>query len=227
MKKLFTICILPIIILVLVFLVYSSIMKPVRFDKEADARKAVAVERLKDIRTIQGVYKSANGHYAPVMDSLVDFYNNGNINIVMQIGSLDDSAAVAHTEAVKKANRGITPDKLYQLYLAGDKNLVIQIPLPMAVKDTLFNGRPNFNINDLRYIPFSDGDTVIMSTVVKQVSGVDVPLFEAKMPFWSLLKGMDHQLIVNLVAEKEDTDRYAGWMVGSVDNPNNNAGNWE
>jgi uncharacterized protein (DUF697 family) len=64
-------------------------------------------------------------------------------------------------------------------------------------------------------------------SIVKQVSGVDVPLFEAKMPFWSLLKGMDRQQIVNLVAEREDTDRYPGLMVGSVDNANNNAGNWE
>ena len=47
------------------------------------------------------------------------------------------------------------------------------------------------------------------------------------MPYWSILKGMDHQQIVNLVAEKEDTGRYAGLMVGSVENANNNAGNWE
>ena len=94
-------------------------------------------------------------------------------------------------------------------------------------KDTLFTNRPNFKVNDLRYIPFSEGDTVIMKSIVKQVSGVDVPLFEAKMPFWSLLKGMDRQQIVNLVAEREDTDRYPGLMVGSVDNANNNAGNWE
>ena len=76
MKKLFTYCILPIVILALAYLIYSSIMKPVRFDREADARKQVAVERLKDIRTIQAVYKSAKGYYAPKMDTLIDFYNN-------------------------------------------------------------------------------------------------------------------------------------------------------
>jgi hypothetical protein len=56
---------------------------------------------------------------------------------------------------------------------------------------------------------------------------VDVPLFEAQMPYWSILKGMDHQQIVNLVAEREDTGRYPGLMVGSIENANNNAGNWE
>lgn len=226
MKKLLTFCILPIVIVVLAYLIYSSIMQPVRFEKEADLRKQVAVERLKDIRTIQSVYKSANGVYAPSMDTLIAFYNEGKIKVVMQIGSMDDSLAVAHTEAVKKANKKITNEQLYEMYLKGDKNLIVQIAQEMPVKDTLFN-RPNFNIEDLRYIPFSDGELVEMNTIVKQVSGVDVPLFEAKMPFTSLLKGMDHQLIVNLVAERVDTNRYPGWMVGSIDNPNNNAGNWE
>ena len=136
-----------------------------------------------------------------------------------------------HTEAVKKTLRNLKGDKLmeklYELYEAGDNKLIVRIPQQTNVKDTLFTNRPNFKVNDLRYIPFSEGDTVIMKSIVKQVSGVDVPLFEAKMPFWSLLKGMDRQQIVNLVAEREDTDRYPGLMVGSVDNANNNAGNWE
>ena len=76
-----------------------------------------------------------------------------------------------------------------------------------------------------------------MQAVVKVVSGVNVPLFQAQMPygvhrgpegeFDGLLRGMDRQLIINLNAERTDTDRYPGLMVGSVENPNNNAGNWE
>jgi hypothetical protein len=66
-----------------------------------------------------------------------------------------------------------------------------------------------------------------MSAITKMVSGVKVPLFEAKMPYGALLKDMDEQLIINLEAEKEDQGRYSGLMVGSIDAPNNNAGNWE
>ena len=47
------------------------------------------------------------------------------------------------------------------------------------------------------------------------------------MPYRSLLKGLDRQLQVNLYAEREDLGRYNGLMVGSIDAPNNNAGNWE
>ena len=239
MKKLFTFFILPVLALVLAYFIFASITKPVNFNKEVDARKAVAVERLKDIRTLQVTYKSAYNHYAPTMDTLIDFYNNGKINIIMQIGSPDDSVAFAHTQQIRsKIGKKASDQFIYDNYfLKGDHNLVLNIPMPIAVKDTLFNSKPNFNIEDLRYIPFSDNDTIIMSTVIKVVSGVDVPLFEAKIPygvrpapgepFRGLLKGLDEQLIINLNAEMTDTGRYPGLMVGSIENANNNAGNWE
>ena len=231
MRKLLTYFILPLAIIALAFLLYRSINEPVKFQKELKQRSNVAIERLKDIRTLQSTFKDTYGHYAPVMDSLVDFYHNGKITIMRQIGSEDDSVAVLHTEAVKKQFRNLKGDKLaeklYELYQKGDQKLIIRIPQLTDVRDTLFTNRPNFKVEDLRYIPFSDGDTVIMSSIIKLVSGVEVPLFEAKMPYWSLLKGMDRQQIVNLVSEREDTDRYPGLMVGSIDNANNNAGNWE
>ncbi len=231
MRKLLTYCIFPLIIIGLAFLLYRSISEPVKFKNELKQRSNVAIEQLKDIRTLQVTFKDTYGHYAPVMDSLIDFYNNGKITIIRQIGSEDDSTAVLHTEAVKKSLRNLKGPqlmaKLYELYENGDNNLIIRIPQLTAVKDTLFTNRPNFNVNSLRTIPFSEGDTVIMRSIVKQVSGVDVPLFEAQIPYWSLLKGMDRQQIVNLVAEREDTDRYPGLMVGSIENANNNAGNWE
>jgi len=105
--------------------------------------------------------------------------------------------------------------------------LVFSITTPIAVKDTLFNGREDFVIDSLKYIPFSGKEEVIMDAIVKKVSGVDVPLFEAKMPWKSLLKGLDNQLRINLDAECETQNRYKGLQVGSVSAPNNNAGNWE
>ena len=231
MRKLLTYLIFPLVIIALAYLLYNSISKPVRFNNELKQRSNVAIERLKDIRTLQVTYKDTYGRYAPVMDSLIDFYQNGKITIMRQIGSEDDSTAVLHTEDVKKRFRNLKGEqlmqKLYELYEAGDKNLIIRIPQLTDVRDTLFHRRPDFKVEDLRYIPFSEGDTVIMRSIIKKVSGVAGPLFEAQMPYWSLLKGMDRQQIVNRVAEREDTGRYPGLMVGSVENANNNAGNWE
>jgi len=228
MKKLFTLVILPIIIVVLAYFIYSSINKPVSFDKERDARKAVAIQQLKDIREIEVAFKSVYNHFTSDPDSLKDFYKNGNVKVLMQIGSLDDSVAVSHTEKVKKASKkALTNEQLFELYKAGDTKLVFTVESEVPTKESILQNRPDFNIETIDVIPFSNGQKVYFDATVKTVSGVLVPLFEAKMPYTMLLAGMDHQLIVNLTSELVDTDRYPGLMVGSVDNPNNNAGNWE
>ena len=202
MKKVLTYVIFPLIIIGLAYLIVKSIQEPVNFNKEKSAREADAIQQLKDIRTLQVAYKNVYNHYAPVMDSLVDFYNSGEMTIIKQIGSMDDSLAVAQKRVRRET-----------------------IKLP--VRDTLFKDRSSFNPESLRKIPYSGGDTVIMISTVKVVSGVNVPLFEADIPYNSLLKGMDHQLLVNLNYERTDAGRYPGLQVGSIDNPNNNAGNWE
>ena len=214
----------------LAYLLYSNIMKPVNFNKEKANRQAVAVQRLKDIRTLQVAYKSVTGKFNSSIDSLKQFYENGKMEIVMQIGSMDDSLAVINTEAIKKANRKLKPEqiteKLAEAYANGQK-VVFSKATEIPVRDTLFNGREDFCVDSLPYIPFSGGKKVEMEAIVKTVSGVQVPLFEARMPYKYLLQGMDHQLIVNLNAEREDQSKYPGLQVGSVTMPNNNAGNWE
>jgi len=201
MKKLLTYVICPLIIIALAYLIVKSIQQPVQFNKERSAREADAITILKDIRTLQVAYKNVYNHYAPAIDSLVDFYNNGEMTIIKQIGSMDDSLAVAQ----KRVRREV---------------------MKMPVRDTIFKGR-DFNPESLRTIPYSGGDPVILKSDIKVVSGVNVPLFEADIPYNSLLKGMDHQLLVNLNYERNEQGRYPGLQVGSIDNPNNNAGNWE
>ena len=214
----------------LVYLLYSSIMQPVNFNKEKASRQAVAVQRLKDIRTLQVAHKSVTGKFNSSIDSLKQFYETGTMDIVMQIGSMDDSLAVANTDAIKKANRKLKPEqiteKLAEAYAAGQK-VVYSHTTKIAVRDTLFNGRQDFCIDSLKYIPFSGKEPIQMEATTKMVSGVPVPLFEARIPWKSLLKGMNNQLRINLDAESRDMNRYEGLQVGSITAPNNNAGNWE
>ena len=162
----------------LVYACIKSIMEPINFNKQKAYRETVGIQRMKDVRTLQEAFKSVSGHFTSSADSLVDFYKNGKMEVIMQIGSNDDSLAVATTEKLK-------------------------------------------------YIPFSQGDTIQMESVIKEVSGVKVPLFEARMPYKSLLKGLDNQLRINLDADRKAMNRYEGLQVGSVSAPNNNAGNWE
>ena len=218
------------LIVLLVWLTVKSVQKPVQFNKEVAARSQVAIQRLKDIRTLQEAYKSVNGRFSSTVDSLKLFYENGKMDIVMQIGSLDDSLAVANTEAIKKANKKLKPAemtaKLAAAYAAGQK-VVFSTVTEVPVRDTLFASRRDFCVDSLAFIPFSGGQKTEMEATVKTVSGVQVPLFEARMPYRALCKGLDNQLRINLDAERKDQNKYEGLQVGSLTAPNNNAGNWE
>jgi hypothetical protein len=52
-------------------------------------------------------------------------------------------------------------------------------------------------------------------------------LFEVKAPYETYLGGLDKQEIINLKDVQSKLGRYCGLMVGSIDTPNNGAGNWE
>ena len=218
------------LIVLLVWLTVKSVQKPVQFNKEVAARSQVAIQRLKDIRTLQEAYKSVNGRFSSTVDTLKLFYENGKMDIVMQIGSLDDSLAVANTEAIKKANKKLKPAemtaKLAAAYAAGQK-VVFSTVTEVPVRDTLFASRKDFCVDSLAFIPFSGGQKTEMEATIKTVSGVQVPLFEARMPYRALCKGLDNQLRINLDAERRDQNKYEGLQVGSITAPNNNAGNWE
>ena len=210
----------------LVYAIYSSIMEPVHFNKQKAAREAVAIQRLKDIRTLEVAFKGVNNHFTADIDSLKTFYETGKMEVVMQIGSQDDSVAVANTAALRKKNKKISNEELLSIYRQGTP-VVFSISTPIPVKDTLFHNRPDFCIDSLKYIPFSGGQEVEMESAIKTVSGVQVPLFEARMPYKALCKGLDNQLRINLDADRKDQNKYEGLQVGSVTAPNNNAGNWE
>ena len=230
LKKVLTYLVLPVVIAGMTYALVSSVMEPVEFNKHRAYREGIAIQRLKDIRELQVAFKEVNGKYSSTIDSLKMFYNDGKMKIVMQVGSKDDSLAMAHTDKIKKKYRYLKGEKLNQklneLYKAGDDQLVFQVTTEIPVRDTLFNERTNFHVDSLAFIPFC-GDSVIMASTIKTVSGVKVPLFEASMPYKSLLRGLNNQLRINLDAEREDQGRYKGLQVGSITAPNNNAGNWE
>ena len=223
-------CALAALIVLLAWLTVKSVQKPVEFKKEVAARSQVAIQRLKDIRTLQVAFKGENGRFSPTMDSLKMFYESGKMAIVMQIGSMDDSLAVANTEAIKKANKKLKAGEVLVKRQEAYKQrtpVVYSVTTQIPVKDTLFNNRPDFCIDSLAYIPFSGGVKTEMESDIKLVSGVHVPLFEARMPYKALCKGLDNQLRINLDAERRDMNKYEGLQVGSITAPNNNAGNWE
>jgi hypothetical protein len=58
-------------------------------------------------------------------------------------------------------------------------------------------------------------------------SGAPIYLLEVKTPYKVYLDGLDKQEIINLIDVQTKLSRYPGLMLGSLEIPNNNAGNWE
>ena len=235
-KNIFTFLLLPAAIVVLTYLNVESVAVDVRFqDQDKPSREAVAIQRLKDIRTLQEAHKNVKGYYSATIDSLQIFYNEGAMKVVLQVGSGDDSLAVANTDKIKKQlkAKGVKDKdmaaRLKEVYdqSNGELKLVFAVESDVLVRDTLFNNRPDFSVDSLAFIPFSGGDSIQMRAEVREVSGVKVPLFEAKIPYKSLLRGLNEQLVVNIIAERQALELYPGLKVGDIEKPNNNAGNWE
>jgi len=92
------------VIAALVWVIVKGIRKPVLFEKEVARREAVAIQRMKDLRDLENAYKSVNGRFMASFDTLKNFYENGKMEVVMQVGSSDDSAAVANTHEDQEGN---------------------------------------------------------------------------------------------------------------------------
>lgn len=210
MKTTFQI-LLIIVIGFLAFLVYESIMRPVKFQRDYNIRTEKVIDRLKDIRSAQVAYKLVNGKYTASFDTLSDFVANGQIPVVRMEGSLNDSMILAGMTELKALELGIIKrDTAY-----------------VNVIDTLFKTK-TWIADSLRYVPFTDKAEFELGTnVLSTASGVDVEVFEAKVPYEVFLQGLEKQEIINLREVDVKLDRFPGLRVGSLTEANNNAGNWE
>lgn len=208
MKKIIQI-VLAILIVVLAYLIWESIQKPIRFNKEKDMRYAATIQRLKDIRTAQIAYKDEYGKFTASFDTLINFVKYDSMRLVRAEGSIPDELL----------EQGWTEE------IAAKEGIITRDTIKIAIKDTLF--APNFNADLLWQVPFTENDSFEMATAILVVSKLNVNVFEAKVHNNILLHGMDEQLVINLNDIMENANNFPGVKVGDVVEPNNNAGNWE
>ena len=195
--------------IVLAFLIYRSIMQPVRFQREKAERTDVLVQRMKDIRKVQQEYKKAFGCYIPTGDSLILFLREGMVPYVKMVGTVPDS--LTEEEAVAK---GIVSRETFT-----ENAFAVLFPDKVEQKESF--------LSHLMLIPFNEsGKKISLEAGFISRSGYRVPVFEAKVPFEDLLEGMDEQLIVNEIAQAKTYNRYPGIMMGSMTEPITE-GNWE
>ena len=198
MKKIVQI-VLVLVIVGLAYLVFESIMEPVRFNQEKANREKVVIQRLKDIRSSQMIYKQLKGSYSTNFDTLVELLRIAEIPVVKII---PDPTDTTYTKTINDTVGFIN------------------------VADSLFGKKTGFTFASFKTIPFSGGVLFEMKADTIDRGGVDVNVFEAKALYSTFLKGMDEQTIANLISKFEDIDRYPGLKVGSMIEPSTD-GNWE
>ena len=190
--------VLLLVIIILAYLVYQSVNKPLVFNAEKDGRETIVIQDLKDIRSGQQIYKKMHDKFASDFDTLLMFLREGEIPIVKKVADPDDTT---YTRTINDTIGYI------------------------SVADSLFGRRPHFVLDSLPFIPMSGAKYDLEAGEIKR-GGLNVHVFEAKAHYKNILKGMDYQMIINLIKARKDIDRYPGLKVGSMTEPSTD-GNWE
>lgn len=190
--------ILGVVIVILGYLVFSSINKPVKFENNLQSRGDVIVARLKDIRTAQMLFRNQFGRYTGSFDSLKTFIQNGKIPEVKMIPDPNDTT---YTRAISDTIGYI------------------------SIFDSIFS-KKNYPVEKLNEIPYSKGDLFSILAGKINKGGVDVAVFEVSARMETYTKDLNKQLVINRVKELEDKSKFPGLKVGSM-NEASTDGNWE
>jgi len=166
MKKVILQVVFSIVILVLAYFLYQSIMAPVRFNKEYTHRSKVLIEQMKDIRTAQMMYKSMYGKYTGSFDTLIQFMSEGQIPVVKMIPDPEDTTFT----------RSIIDTVGY-----------------ISVADSIFDEGEDPEM--IRYMPFTDKEEIRLQAGEIEKGNIMVPVFEALADKTTYLHGLDRNLI--------------------------------
>lgn len=209
MKVTFKILLVAAVIL-LTYMCYRSIMGPIEFDKEKDAREKAIISRLMNIRTAQIEYKTIYKQHAANFEELTKFLNEQKLPFLKKEGILTD----------EQLEKGMTEQQ------AVKEGLIKRDTIWIIAKDTLFG--PNFRADSLRYVPgFAAQFKMDTASIANAASGYTIKVFEASVDYDTYLGDLDPQQVTNMKDKAVKLERFPGLRVGSLTEVNNYAGNWE
>ena len=280
MKILFKV-LLGVLAAVLVIVNFRSVMSPIKFEEIRAQRDSAVIYRLIDIKNAEVEYYRANGRYTNSFDTLINFVKTQKVYTVKKAYELNDRQLekVADIEKERRKVREITlsPDDADRIFLdllrtaekkndwkiideinamnkdGGDLRNFRRDTTWVSLIDTLYHD-PNFNVDELPYIPYGNGEKfTLLTDSIAKAGGGHTQLFEARADFSQYLTGINNQEYDNYIlgVKKKVTqvrrepvlnekgepmfDEYDEEIVriipcrrvGSVKEANNNAGNWE
>ena len=235
------------------FICVKSVVTPIQFEAARVEREAKVINNLVSLRTAQAQFRLDKGYFTADLDSLVDYLKVTPKKEVFKLGSLsekqledgmtENKAAKILERARIKAQRRMnfqgtdSLDLLYKYIWEQDREVKAN-GLQGFRRDTiltnmiqsLYKGQyTEETIGEIIYIPYTDNMKFEVETNngYKTSQGINVPIFEIRAHYDTYLHDLNNQERVNLIDKEEKLDHYPGLKVGSVDAPNNNAGNWE
>lgn len=204
-KRLIIQIVLLIAVVFLSFQIYNSIMEPQRFKDTRAAREEVIKTRLDHIKTLEIEYKKINRNYAGSFDTLEEFYNNGIMPMVLK--------------------RGTVPDTLSELQ-ALEMGIITRDTSFIAIKDTLLTNVEGFDINKIKYVPFTQKKKFILSSGHVIRANFNIPVFEVRCEMKDYLSDIEQQeLLINEIKLIQEEEKFPGLALGSMEEPSTD-GNW-
>ena len=248
--KIFIRTLLILVIVALAYFCVSSIVTPIKFEQTREARQGEVIKRLVALRTAEAEFKIVTGRFTADADSLLLFLKNTPKKEVLKEGSLTDKqleagltefkAAKIMQNAIAKASRKqefANNDEAYAYVWENDREVIAnnlqgfrRDTIEKNMIETIFKGAyTDETVDEIVVIPFTDNVRfeIEVNNAYTTSQGISVPLFEIRSHFNTYLADLNNQERVNLVDKEEKLGHYPGWKVGSIEAPNNNAGNWE
>lgn len=210
------------------YMCVMSIVTPIKFDETKTAREKVIIQRLIDIRTAEVEFKNQKGVYTDSFPELFNFLKTAKKKTVLKEGSLSD----------KQLEAGLTEAAAARIVRKGNKAEIIANGLENFRRDTAYLNMIESifpekytleTIEQLAEIPFSNNEKFALkvNNEYYNATNIKIPLFEATAAYTTYLYDLNRQEMLNVIDLQKKLEKYPGLQVGSVIEPNNNAGNWE
>ncbi|MEQ3661830.1 MAG: hypothetical protein ABNG98_10615 [Flavobacterium sp.] len=180
--------VLWIVSLFLGYLIYSSVMKPIEFDKAKADRYEMAVRKMLDIKKAQSGYKTVYGKYADSFEELIRFIENEKFSII----SRKDTIVI---DVARNKREGMVPD---ENGVGGYFIDYVKIDTlgTVSVKDSLFKNTDRYK--NLKQIKI--GDLVVpislkTSSIIRNETKVST--FQCTIDKNLLLSDLDQDLVAS------------------------------
>ena len=216
----------------LCFICVNSVTTPIKFEKVRAEREPAVIKNLVALRTAENEFRMQNGRFTANLDSLILFVKTGTKKEVVQEGALTDKqleeglTELKAVRMIQKAQKTGNWKEVKEAGLEGFKRDTISAPLLSSLYKGAYDEK---TIEEIVYVPYSNGKKyeVLVNDNYSTAQGIRVPLVEVRAAFDIWMADQDAQELVNLNDKEEQLGHFAGLRFGNIDEPNNNAGNWE